>query len=98
MLTQGDATPFIKFRDASNLTPLFEISLQDCLLATEKGLRYRFFDFSDFNAVEYEFFEVNSDIIIFYKKVYLKVSVSAGRKRGPELDHAKKVYSHVRAT
>lgn len=47
----------MKFRDASNITPLFEISLLDCLCALEKAIKYRFIDFADFNAMEYEFFE-----------------------------------------
>lgn len=58
MLMRGDPPPFMKFRDASNITPVFEISLQDCLAAVEKAMKFNFFDFSDFNSCEYEYYEV----------------------------------------
>lgn len=58
MLTRGDAPPFMKFRDASNITPVFEITLQDCLAGLEKAIKYRFFDKRDFYVEEYEYWEV----------------------------------------
>lgn len=58
MLTRGDPPPFMKFRDASNITPVFEINLQDCLAGLEKALKYRFFDIGDFYVDEYEYWEV----------------------------------------
>ena len=57
MLTRGNPPPFMKFRDASNITPVFEISLQDCLAGLEKALKYRFFDSRDFYVDEYEYWE-----------------------------------------
>lgn len=59
MLTRGDPPPFMKFRDASNITPVFEISLRDCLAGLEKALTFRFFDMADFNSGEYEYYEVS---------------------------------------
>ncbi|XP_055689918.1 dual specificity protein phosphatase CDC14C isoform X6 [Lutzomyia longipalpis] len=57
ILTSGDIPAYIKFRDASNMTPLFEISLMDCLKAIEKAKKYNFVDFTDFNVMEYEYYE-----------------------------------------
>lgn len=59
MLTRGDPPPFMKFRDASNITPVFEISIQDCLAGLEKALKFRFFDIGDFYVDEYEYWEVS---------------------------------------
>lgn len=60
MLTRGEAPPFMKFRDASNIMPGFEISLIDCLAGLEKALKFRFFDIKDFNSGEYEYYEVRN--------------------------------------
>ncbi|XP_059612371.1 dual specificity protein phosphatase CDC14C-like isoform X1 [Phlebotomus argentipes] len=57
ILTSGDIPAYIKFRDASNMTPLFEISLRDCLRAIDKAKKYNFVDFTDFNVMEYEYYE-----------------------------------------
>ncbi|XP_055696815.1 dual specificity protein phosphatase CDC14C isoform X4 [Phlebotomus papatasi] len=57
ILTSGETPAYIKFRDASNMTPLFEISLKDCLKAIDKAKKYNFVDFTDFNVMEYEYYE-----------------------------------------
>lgn len=59
ILTSGETPAYIKFRDASNMTPLFEISLKDCLKAIDKAKKYNFVDFTDFNVMEYEYYEVS---------------------------------------
>ncbi|KAL1130140.1 hypothetical protein AAG570_013078 [Ranatra chinensis] len=53
----GDNPPFLPFRDASCGIPVFQISLEDCLQAIYKAYHLGFFNFSDFDVDEYEFYE-----------------------------------------
>lgn len=58
ILTGGDNHPFfIQFRDASFGMCLYQITLVDCLNAIYKGRLFNFFDFQNFDCVEYEHYE-----------------------------------------
>ncbi|KAH8237520.1 hypothetical protein KR038_003733 [Drosophila bunnanda] len=56
-LVAGDIPAYTRFCDASYGPSSFKISLLDCLNAVHKGLQAGFFNFSDFDAEEYEYFE-----------------------------------------
>lgn len=49
--------PYAQFCDASYGTSNYTISLMDCLQAVYKARNAGFFDFNDFDAVEYEYYE-----------------------------------------
>lgn len=61
-----NAPPFVSFRDASFGSASFYITLLDVFNGLHKALQCKFFDFSDFDVEEYEFYEVieNSKIKI----------------------------------
>ncbi|KAH8248613.1 hypothetical protein KR032_001407 [Drosophila birchii] len=56
-LVAGEIPAYTRFCDASYGPSSFKISLLDCLNAVHKGLQAGFFNFSDFDAEEYEYFE-----------------------------------------
>ncbi|KAH8273725.1 hypothetical protein KR018_011180 [Drosophila ironensis] len=56
-LVAGDIPAYTRFCDASYGPSNFKISLLDCLNAVYKGLQAGFFNFDDFDAEEYEYFE-----------------------------------------
>ncbi|XP_016978345.2 dual specificity protein phosphatase CDC14A isoform X1 [Drosophila rhopaloa] len=56
-LVAGEIPPYTRFCDASYGPSSFKISLLDCLNAVHKGLQAGFFNFDDFDAEEYEYFE-----------------------------------------
>lgn len=58
ILTESNSHPFIMFRDASYGISAYQISLMDCLKAIHKALNLGFFDFTNFDFVEYEHYEV----------------------------------------
>lgn len=49
--------PYIQFSDASCGSSNYTISLMDCLQAVYKARNAGFFDFNDFDAEEYEYYE-----------------------------------------
>jgi len=49
--------PFPSFHDASPCVCTFNLTVLDCLKGLAKARYYKFFDFSDFNADEYEHYE-----------------------------------------
>ncbi|XP_039298394.1 dual specificity protein phosphatase CDC14C [Nilaparvata lugens] len=54
----GKGNPkFLAFRDASYGESVYEITLKDCLNAIHKTHSLGFFNFNDFNDVEYEYYE-----------------------------------------
>lgn len=57
-LEANNTLPYAEFRDASVGSPLFTISILDCLNAIHKALSYGFFNFENFDAIEYEYYEV----------------------------------------
>ncbi|XP_044741575.1 dual specificity protein phosphatase CDC14C-like [Chrysoperla carnea] len=57
ILTAGDNPPFILFRDVSFGMCLYQISLLDCLNAVYKAKMFGFFDFNNFDVIEYEHYE-----------------------------------------
>ncbi|XP_062120927.1 dual specificity protein phosphatase CDC14C [Drosophila sulfurigaster albostrigata] len=57
LLVAGDLPAYTLFCDASYGPSSFKISLLDCLNAIYKGLQAGFFNFNDFDAEEYEYFE-----------------------------------------
>ncbi|GLV46712.1 cell division cycle 14 [Carabus blaptoides fortunei] len=57
ILTESNSHPFIMFRDASYGISTYQISLMDCLRAIHKALNLGFFDFTNFDYVEYEHYE-----------------------------------------
>ncbi|XP_017105453.3 dual specificity protein phosphatase CDC14A isoform X1 [Drosophila bipectinata] len=56
-LVAGEIPAYTRFCDASYGPSSFKISLLDCLNAVHKGLQAGFFNFDDFDADEYEYFE-----------------------------------------
>ncbi|CAL8078213.1 unnamed protein product [Orchesella dallaii] len=52
-----NAPPFVSFRDASFGTASFYITLLDVFNGLYKALQCKFFDFTDFDVDEYEFYE-----------------------------------------
>ncbi|KAJ1492304.1 dual specificity protein phosphatase CDC14A [Baffinella frigidus] len=57
VIAQLERPPFIPFRDASQGRCTFAITLEDCFRGLFVAKRDRFFDFSNFNPDEYEFYE-----------------------------------------
>lgn len=57
-LTCGNIPPYIKFCDASYGASPYRITLFDCLCAVYKAHEAGFFNFDDFDADEYEYYEV----------------------------------------
>jgi cell division cycle 14 len=58
LLTNNETQIFTKFNDASAVLSEYKLNLLDCLRATEKALKYGFFNFDDFNYLEYEHYEI----------------------------------------
>lgn len=58
-LTCGEIPPYIRFCDASYGPSPYKVSLLDCLQAVYKAHRSGFFSFDDFDADEYEYYEVS---------------------------------------
>ncbi|EDW76146.2 uncharacterized protein Dwil_GK15301 [Drosophila willistoni] len=56
-LVSGDIPAYTRFCDASYGPSNFKISLLDCLNAIHKAQQCGFFNFDDFDAEEYEYFE-----------------------------------------
>ena len=54
LVNSSNSPPYISFRDASVSAPCFQISLKECLSAVDKCHRLGFFNFDDFNVLEYE--------------------------------------------
>lgn len=57
-MTNGETQMFAKFNDASAILSEYKLSLLDCFRAVEKAHNYYFFDFKDFNYLEYEHYEI----------------------------------------
>lgn len=57
-LVAGDIPSYTRFCDASYGPSVYKISLIDCLNAVYKALKSGFFNFDDFDAEEYEYYEV----------------------------------------
>lgn len=57
-LTCGDIPPYVRFCDASYGPSPYKVTLLDCLQAVYKAHRLGFFAFDDFDANEYEYYEV----------------------------------------
>lgn len=49
--------PFVPFHDATPTACSYNLTILDVLKGMEKALRFGFFDFNDFDADEYEFYE-----------------------------------------
>mmetsp|Transcript_38171 Transcript_38171/g.77723 ORF Transcript_38171/g.77723 Transcript_38171/m.77723 type:complete len:401 (-) Transcript_38171:2501-3703(-) len=67
-----DAMPLKPFHDASPCTCTYDLTVLDCLRGLAKARAYRFFDFSQFDVKEYEYFEQveNGDLNwIIYDKI-----------------------------
>lgn len=57
LLTAGNIPPYTRFCDASCQVSIYKISLLDCLSAVHKAKEAGFFNFDDFDADEYEYYE-----------------------------------------
>jgi cell division cycle 14 len=49
---------YSKYNDASAVLSDYKLSLLDCLRAVEKSHKFGFFNFDDFNYLEYEHYEI----------------------------------------
>lgn len=58
LLTNNETQQFTKFNDASAVLSEYKLTLLDCLRAVEKSFKYGFFNFDDFNYLEYEHYEI----------------------------------------
>lgn len=58
LLSNKNCPGFVAYRDASLGIPFHNLTLLTCLQAIHKATRYGFFDFTDFNEQEYEYYEV----------------------------------------
>jgi cell division cycle 14 len=58
LLTNNETQSFSKYNDASAVLSEYKLSLHDCLRAVEKAFKYGFFNFDDFNYLEYEHYEI----------------------------------------
>lgn len=58
ILTSNETQIYSKFNDASAVLSDYKLSLHDCLRAVEKSFKYGFFNFDDFNYLEYEHYEI----------------------------------------
>lgn len=58
LLTNNETQIFTKFNDASAVLSEYKLTLLDSLRAVEKSLKYGFFNFDDFNYLEYEHYEI----------------------------------------
>ncbi|XP_068082597.1 dual specificity protein phosphatase CDC14C isoform X1 [Anabrus simplex] len=56
-LVGGSNPPFLPFRDASFGMSVYHVTLLDCLNAVFKAQTLNFFNFDDFDADEYEYYE-----------------------------------------
>lgn len=58
MLTNNETQTYTKFNDASAVLSEYKLTLLDSLRAIEKAYKYGFFNFDDFNYLEYEHYEI----------------------------------------
>lgn len=58
LLTNNETQTFTKFNDASAVLSEYKLTLLDCLRAIEKAHKFGFFNFDDFNYLEYEHYEI----------------------------------------
>lgn len=58
LLTNNETQIFTKFNDASAVLSEYKLTLLDSLRAVEKAMKYGFFNFDDFNYLEYEHYEI----------------------------------------
>lgn len=49
---------YVEYCDASHIMSTFKLSLIHCMQGLAKAIQYGFVNFDDFDADEYEFFEV----------------------------------------
>lgn len=58
LLTNNETQLYAKYNDASAVLSEYKLSLHDCLRAVEKAFKFGFFNFDDFNYLEYEHYEI----------------------------------------
>lgn len=58
LLTNNETQLYAKYNDASAVLSEYKLSLLDCLRAVEKAHKFGFFNFDDFNYLEYEHYEI----------------------------------------
>ncbi|KAG5681344.1 hypothetical protein PVAND_010788 [Polypedilum vanderplanki] len=58
LLTNNETQTYTKFNDASAVLSEYKLTLLDCLRAIEKAYKFGFFNFDDFNYLEYEHYEI----------------------------------------
>eukprot|EP00731_Ephydatia_muelleri_P018181 Em0011g221a len=58
--------PFLPFRDASNGSCTYNLTLFHCFQAVYKALQFGFLDFSTFSVEEYEFYEGSGKFMVIY--------------------------------
>jgi cell division cycle 14 len=58
MLTNNETQSYTKYNDASAVLSEYKLTLHDCLRAIEKAHKFGFFNFDDFNYLEYEHYEI----------------------------------------
>lgn len=58
LLTNNETLNYAKYNDASAVLSEYKLTLLDCLRAVEKAAKFGFFNFDDFNYLEYEHYEI----------------------------------------
>jgi cell division cycle 14 len=58
LLTNNETLLYGKYNDASAVLSEYKLTLLDCLRAVEKSFKFGFFNFDDFNYLEYEHYEI----------------------------------------
>ncbi|CRL04626.1 CLUMA_CG017694, isoform A [Clunio marinus] len=58
LLTNNETQLYAKYNDASAVLSEYKLTLLDCLRAVEKAHHFGFFNFDDFNYLEYEHYEI----------------------------------------
>ena len=84
--TVKDFGPFAPFRDAAIGERIHDLGVKECISAVWKALRFGFFDFSNFNVDEYEFFECveNGDLNIILPNKILAFAGPHRTRFGPD--------------
>jgi cell division cycle 14 len=58
LLTNNETQLYAKYNDASAVLSEYKLTLLDCLRGIEKAHKFGFFNFTDFNYLEYEHYEI----------------------------------------
>lgn len=78
--------PYIPFRDASMGECPYKLGVLDTIKGIAKALKFKFFDFDNFNVEEYEYFECveNGDLNVMVPGKFIAFSGPHRTTRGPD--------------